>query len=395
MRITRVRTDIVNMGRANAVYVRIDTDRDLTGTGETVLKRREGTVRANLDEIAEYLIGKDALAIEDHFEKLYRDTFWIGGPLHAAGRSAVDIALWDLKGQYYGAPIYQMFGGPTRDAITTYGHVACGSSPEEFVANLQRLVERGYRGAKTGLPLFYGEKSDPTVTKSGYFGTPGSLNPSLKETELLPTRVFGDIAGWFSAAREAVGPDFELMVDCHGRLNVPNAVRLADALAPYRLLFIEEPLPPESADEYARLSGRSVTPIAAGERLVSLWDVRPYLERGALGVLQCDIVNCGGFTGAKKIAALAEAYYVPLAPHNPNGPIATLASAHLMASIPNALILETVGSEVDLAMFAELVDRPPQIEHGTLRLDDRPGLGAALLDDAPARRPPGRFAATR
>jgi galactonate dehydratase len=395
MRITHVRVDIVSLGRANAVYARIDTDRDLTGTGETVLKRRDTTVGANLGEIAEYLVGKDALAVEDHFEKLYRDTFWAGGPLHAAGRSAVDIALWDLKGQYYGAPIYQMLGGPTRDAIVTYGHVACGSSPEEFVSNLRSLVARGYRGAKTGLPLFYGEAADPTITKSGYFGTPGSLDPSLKETEYLPTQVFDRIAEWFSAARDAIGWDFELMVDCHGRLNLPNAVRLLDVLAPFRLLFVEEPLPPESAEEYARLSARSLTPIAAGERLVSLWDVRPYLERGALSVLQCDIVNCGGFTGARKIAALAEAYYVPYAPHNPNGPIATLASAHLMASIPNALILETVGSEADLAMFAEIVDHPPLIERGILRLSDRPGIGAALLEDAPIRRPAGQFAATR
>lgn len=395
MRITGVRVDVVSLDRTNAVYVRIDTDRGLTGTGETVLKRRERSVAANLGEIAEYLIGKDALAIEDHFEKLYRDTFWVGGPLHAAGRSAVDIALWDLKGQYYNAPIYQMLGGPSRDAVLTYAHVPSGSTPDEFVANLESLVARGYRGAKTGLPLLYGGRADAAISASGYFGTPGSIDGSLKETEYLPTSVFSEIARWFAAARDAIGWEFELMVDCHGRLNLPNAARLVDVLAPYRLLFIEEPLPPESAVEYAQLAGRSTTPIAAGERLVSLWDVRPYLERAALGVLQCDVVNCGGLTGAKKIAALAEAYFVPYAPHNPNGPIATLASAHLLAAIPNALILETVGSETDLAMFAEVVDFPPEIDRSVLRLSERPGLGAALLEDAPVRRPAGQFAATR
>jgi galactonate dehydratase len=239
------------------------------------------------------------------------------------------------------------------------------------------------------MPLFYGEKGDPSVRRTGYFGTPGSLGPSLKETEYLPTHVFDDMARWFAAAREAIGWEFELMMDCHGRLNLPNAVRLVEALAPYRLMFIEEPLPPESADEFGRLAARSTTPIASGERLVSLWDVRPYLERGALGVLQCDVVNCGGFTGARKIAAMAEAYYVPLAPHNPNGPIATLAAAHFLASIPNALILETVGSDADLAMFGEIVDRPPRIERGILALDDRPGIGASLLPDVTDRRPAG------
>jgi galactonate dehydratase len=288
-----------------------------------------------------------------------------------------------------------MLGGPTRDRILTYAHVATGSSPEEFVSNLRPLVERGYRAAKTGLPLFYGEHGSEQVRRTGYFGTPGSLGPSLKETEYLPTHVFADMARWFAAARDAVGPEFELMVDCHGRLNLANAIRLDEALAPYRLLFIEEPLPPESADEFARLSARARTPVAAGERLVSLWDVRPYLEKGALSVLQCDVVNCGGFTGAKKIAAMAEAYSIPMAPHNPNGPIATLAAAHLMSAIPNALILETVGSEVDFATFADIVDHPPHVERGILRLDDRPGIGAALLDEAVARRPAGHYPATR
>jgi galactonate dehydratase len=395
VRITGLRTDVVSLGYADAIYVRIDTDKGLVGTGETVLRRRSRSVAANLAEIGDYLVGKDALAIEDHFEKLYRDTFWVGGPLHAAGRSAVDIALWDLKGQFYNAPIYQMLGGPTRDEILTYAHVSCGASPDAFVANLQALVDRGYRGAKTGLPLFYGAASGPSPHRSGYFGTPGSLNPSLKETEFLPTHVFDEIATWFTAARQAIGWQFELMVDCHGRLTLPNAIRLAEALAPFRLLFIEEPLPPESAVEYARLTARSSTPIAAGERLVSVWDVRPYLEAGALSVLQCDIVNCGGFTGARRIAAMAEAYFVPYAPHNPNGPIATLAAAHLLSSIPNALVLETVGAEADLATFAEIVDHPPRIERGLLRLDDRPGIGAALLDDAPQRRPAGNFTGTR
>jgi galactonate dehydratase len=395
MRIRHVRTDLVGMGRANAVYVRIETDTGIVGLGETVLKRRDQSVLANLGEIAEYLIGKDPLPIEDHFEKLYRDTFWVGGPLHAAGRSAVDIALWDIKGQHLGAPIYDLLGGPTRTDIQTYAHASCGDTPDDFVARLEELVRRGYRAAKTGLPLFFGNAAPASVTRTGYYGTPGALDRSLKETEYLPSRVFDDIASWFDAARRAVGPDFELMVDCHGRLNLPNAVRLAEVLEPYRLLFIEEPLPPESSQEYARLSARSTTPIAAGERLVSVWDVRPYLERGALGVIQCDVVNCGGFTGARKIAALAEAYYVPYAPHNPNGPVGTLASAHLMAAIPNAYILETVGSEAEFALFSEIVDHPPQVDRGILRLSDRPGLGASLIDDAPTRHPPISIDAAR
>lgn len=395
MRIDRVRVDLVSLGRANSIFVRLDTDAGITGLGETVLKRRDRSVEANLREMATYLVGKDPAGIEDHFEKLYRDTFWVGGPLHAAGRSAVDIALWDIKGQALGVPVYELLGGPTRATIQTYAHVACGSTPQEFVANIEPLIAQGHRAVKTGLPLFYGGKAAASIERSGYFGTPGSIDPSLKETEYLPSSTFELIATWFEAAREAYGTDLEIMVDCHGRLNLANAVRLADALAPYGLMFIEEPLPPESATEYAHLRARSSTPIAAGERLVSVYDVRPFLEQAALAVLQCDVVNCGGLTGARKIAAMAEAYHVPIAPHNPNGPIATLASAHLLASIPNALILETVGSAADLAVFGEIVDEPPRIDQGVLTLPTRPGIGARLLDDAPERRPAGSFEATR
>lgn len=395
MKIRGVRADLVSLGRVNALYVRIETDTGLIGLGESVLKRRDLSIKANVDEMAGSLIGKDPLPIEDHFEKLYRDSFWCGGPLHAAGRSAIDIALWDIKGQFYGAPIYQMLGGPTRDSIVTYAHVSCGTSPEEYVANLQSVMDRGYAGAKTGLPLFYGGAGPIGIRETGYFGTPGSLDPSLKETEYLPSRTWQAVSAWFEAARSALGWDIELMVDCHGRLSLAQARELSEVLAPFRLLFIEEPLPPEYPAEYARLTAASSTPIAAGERLVSLWDVRPYLEAGALSVLQCDVVNCGGITGARKIAALAEAYGVPYAPHNPNGPVATLASAHVMMSIPNAYILETVGSKVDLCMHGEIVDAPPDIREGILRLSDRPGLGAVLLDDVTLRRPAGTFTATR
>lgn len=386
MRITRVSTLIVDIGRSNSIFVLIETDRDLVGVGETVMRRRDLTVQANIHEIGAYLVGKDALATEDHFEKLYRDSFWLGGPLHAAGRSAVDIALWDLKGQFYNAPIYQLLGGSTRDKVQAYGHAAAGSSPEEFVENLLLLKARGFQAAKTNMPYFYGNaQSDGREPFSA----------SLKETEHVPTWFFLEAERWMKAGREAVGPDFEIMLDCHGRLSVLNAIRLGEALGPYRPYWLEEPIPPESAIEYARVARRVPMPVAGGERLVSVWDVRPFLEAGALGVLQCDIANCGGFTGAKKIAALAEAFYVPFAPHNPNGPVATVATAHLMKSIPNGLLMEVVGSDGDREAFKDIVDAPPLIEGGRVTITDAPGLGVRLRDDLAARRPAGTYGGTR
>ena len=205
MKIARVQADLVSLGRCNALYVRITTDTDLVGVGETVMRRRDQSIQANVLEISDYLIGKDPLPIEDHFEKLYRDSFWVGGPLHAAGRSAIDIALWDLKGQYYGAPIYDMLGGLARPSIPTYCHCPSGSTPEDFAANLLAVRARGYTAAKTTLPLFYGASSDPELGSNGYSGGRGHLDPSLKETEFLPTSTFESIAAFFAAAREAVG----------------------------------------------------------------------------------------------------------------------------------------------------------------------------------------------
>lgn len=381
MRIANITSHIVDIGRANSIFVQVETDTGLVGTGETLLRRRDRTVAANLAEMGEFLVGRDPLAIEDIFERLYRDSFWTGGPLHAAGRSAIDIALWDIKGQFYGAPVYQLLGGSTRDGVLCYGH-ATGSTPEEVATAVKRLAAEGYRAAKIALPWFYGGAAD-------------ERRRHLKETEYLPTAAFAEITAHVAAARAAAGPDFELMLDCHGRLDLGNATRLLREVADYGLLFVEEPLPPEAWPEYAELTARSPVPIAAGERLCSVYDARTFLAAHAVNIIQCDIVNCGGFTGARKIAALAEAHVIPYAPHNPNGPVATIASVHLMRAIPNALILETAAWPGDAGTFARLVDNPPVLSDGTLTVGERPGLGVSLNMDEVRARPAGHYGGSR
>jgi galactonate dehydratase len=384
-RIDRVRADLVNIGRANLVIVRIDTGDGVTGIGETLVKRHDNTVRQHVLELGQTLIGKDARTIEDIAEKLYRDSFWVGGPLHAASRSAIDIALWDIKGKTLGVPVYELIGGQSRDRITSYCHCPSGSTPQEFADRLRELQARGFRAAKTTLPLFYGSSAKAGAVD--YSGIRGTIDGSLKETEYLPTATLDEIAAFFAAGREAVGPRFELMLDCHGRLSPANAIRLSHALEPFGLLFLEEPIPPESAEDLARVRAASRVPIAAGERLSSIYEVRPFLAAGAVDFLQCDVVTCGGITGSRKIAALAEAHYVPFAPHNPNGPIATAATAQLLWAIPNASVMETVGSAVDEERFAAIVDQPLVASDGEIVVAERPGLGIDLLPGAIERFP--------
>ena len=373
MRITKLETRLIGLGFRNCIIVEIHTDEGIVGYGETVLKRRSKTVEQNLHELGRYLVGKDPRRIEDHHEKMYRDSFWVGGPLHGSAISAIDVALWDIKGKSLDVPIYQLLGGPARDRIPVYCHCPAGSSPEQFAANLLRCKDWGYFAAKTTLPLFYGGAA-PAADK-GYSGSRGNIPASWRETEWLPTDTFDRIAEFFDAGRQAVGSEFEIAVDCHGRLNPSDAVQLCDALAPHKLMFIEEPTPPEDANALREVAARSVTRIASGERLASIYEVRPFLETRSLALLQVDFANCGGITAGKKIAALAESHYVSMCPHNPNGPLATAAAVQVLATIPNCFMLEMIGSPEDLELHGRMAPASLRPAEGYLTLPTAPGLG--------------------
>ncbi|MDR3636126.1 MAG: mandelate racemase/muconate lactonizing enzyme family protein [Isosphaeraceae bacterium] len=393
MKITDLKTTVVPLGFRNAILTRIETEGGLSGVSEVVLKRASGTVAAHLADLRPVLLGEDARRIEHLAETLYRDSFWVGGPLHATALSAIDVALWDLKGKALGVPVCELFGGPTRDTVAVYVHCAAGPTPETFAGRARECVARGARALKATLPLFYGAEPPDwqTDNPAGYSGSPGAIPRALKETEYLPTSTFDRIAAFFQAAREAVGPEIEIGVDCHGRLNVANARRLCDALAPFNLMFIEEPVPPENPELLAEVTRTSRVPIAAGERWATVHGVLPFLKAGAVHLLQPDVANCGGLTQARKIAALAEAYGVGIAPHNPNGPLATAASVHLAASIPNFTMLETIGSAEDEALAATIVETPLLARDGSIICPSTPGLGVNVLDSAWQERPYREF----
>ncbi len=384
MKITDLEATIVNLGFRNCVLVRIETDDGLTGVAETVMKRKTLTIQQSILQLKSYLAGKDPTDIEDHWEKMYRDSFWVGGPLHATAISAVDCALWDILGKSSGLPVYKLHGGPTRRQVLVYCHCPAGKSPEEFSANVKACAARGYRAVKTTLPLFYGAEAG---SAAAYSGTGGFVPRDWKETEYLDPSIFRRIREYFVAAREAAGPQMRIAVDCHGRLNLKAGVRLCRALEDLDLMFLEEPVPPENADVLAKLHSETSLPIAAGERWATLYGVREFVERQAVDILQCDLVNCGGFTGLKKIAALAEAHYIGMAPHNPNGPVATIMNLHFAASIPNFTILETIGSDADREIWEDLLQNPPQLQQGHLPVPCLPGYGIELKEEGIARRP--------
>ena len=377
MKITGVRTYIVPMGFRNGVFTFVETDEGVSGVSEVVMRRKSRAVAEHVHELERFLIGRDPTRIEDGFEKMYRDSFWVGGPMHATALSAVEIAMWDILGKSLGSPVYKLLGGPCRKEILVYCHVKGGSSPEDFAGNALAARRGGFRAFKTTLPVLYG--MDKTI--KWYSGLADEASRSLKETEHLPSGFFSRVAEFFAAAREAVGGEMEMAVDCHGRLSPANAVRLCEALAPYKLMFVEEPVPPENADALAFVIRRSPIPIACGERLATIYEAKRFLDKPGLALLQCDVVNCGGISQTKKIAALAEANYVGMAPHNPNGPLATAASVQVCAAIPNFTILETIGSQEEESLAAQVLRNPLRITDGVIRIPDGPGLGVEVNED--------------
>ncbi len=349
MRITEIRTIISWAGLRNWVFVQIRTDTDLYGWGEGTLEGKERTVEQAIHTLSETLIGQDPLAVEHLWQILYRHGFWRGGVVLNSALAALDQALWDLRGKAWGVPVYALLGGPTRKHLRVYTHVGI-YQPQLMIEDALRDVEDGYTAMKTG--AWAGDSRLPEVDRIAAF------------------------AERIGQLREAVGPKIDLMVDDHGRGRPASGVRLMQALEPFDLFFLEEPTQPDDVEGLARV--RAANPkmdLATGERLYSKWDFRSLLEQRLVDVIQPDLCHAGGISECKKIAAMAEAYYVNVAPHNPQGPVATAAAAHLSMAIPNFHILEFVRSE---PYRDQALTEPWVVEEGNLLVPDLPGLGVDL-----------------
>ena len=310
MKITALKTFIVP---PRWCFLKIETDEGVAGWGEPVVEGRAHTVDAAVQELADYLIGQDPLKIEDHWQVMYRGGFYRGGPILMSAIAGIDQALWDIKGRAYGQPVHQLLGGPCRDRIKVYSWVG-GDRPSDVAEAAQQAVARGFRALKMN-------------------GT--------EELQIVDSHARIDaVVETIAAVRAAVGPHIGLGVDFHGRVHRPMAKALIRELEPFRLMFIEEPLLSEHLDAIGEIAKSSSTPIALGERLYSRWDFRHVLESRVVDIVQPDLSHAGGITECRKIAAMAEAYDVALAPHCPLGPIALAACLQVDAVSHNAFIQE-------------------------------------------------------
>ena len=352
MRVTGIETFLCAANWRNFVFVRVDTDAGLHGWGEATLEGRERTVVAAIGELARYLVGQDPARIERHWHHMYETPFWRGGPVLGSAISGLDQALWDIKGKALGVPVYELLGGAAHDRIRYYanGWLPAAATVDDVAAAAQAAVARGATALKW----------DPFGAAGLFIGT-GELRTAID---------------CVAAVREAVGPAIDLLIEAHGRLSPANAIRVARQLERYDPFFYEEPVPPESMAELALVARSTSIPIASGERAFSKHDFRPMFEQQAVAYCQPDPCHAGGITETKKIAALAEAYHVGFAPHNPNGPVATRVCQHLAAACPNFTILEWLPEDVDWRDAA--MGGPFAVADGAMPLPEGPGLGIEL-----------------
>ncbi len=369
MKITGIRTVVVNAEMRNWVFVRVDTDAaGLYGWGEATLEWKTRAVVGAVEDLVPLLIGRDPRDIEQAVRVMRKQSFWRLGAIGMSAVSGIEIALWDIFGKHLGVPVWRLLGGKVRDKVRVYTHLGLGdmravyetTDAAPLVERAREVVARGYTAFKAVfIPYTHMHAPLPEVDK---------------------------VARMMEALRSAVGPSVEVMVDFHGRPGSASAaLNYIRALAPGRPMFVEEPVPPGDTAALQSVAAAAGVPIATGERLVERSEFDELIRARAVDILQPDICHCGGLLEAKKIAAMAETASAGVAPHNPLGPIAGVAALHFAVSTPNHVIQEEMVGAVP--WYFEVVDGPIRMVDGCWQVPEAPGLGIEVDEAACARHP--------
>jgi galactonate dehydratase len=368
MKLTAVKTLIVNARMRNWIFVKVETSEPgLYGWGEATTEWKTKAVVAAIEDVAELIIGQDPRRIEHLWQIMFRQYFWRRGVINMSAISGIDQALWDIKGKELGKPVHELLGGPVRDTLRFYDHLGGGSlesmygteAPEQFAERIQQSVNAGFTAVKA-MPIPVSEPIE---------------NP----------RVLKYVACCVEAMRKAAGDDIDIMLDLHARTTPAAAIQFGRMLADYHLYWYEEPCWTEHVDAMVEVARTLPFPIATGERLVTRWEFRELLEKRACSIIQPDVCHCGGISEARRIAALAETYMISVACHNPVGPVSTVASAHVAFATPNYLIQEVVRK--DVPWRNEIIDEPLTIENGICVPPRKPGLGIQVNEEEAHKHP--------
>lgn len=340
------------------LFLKIETDEGIIGWGEPVIEGKAATVKAAVDELMEYLLGKDPMNIEDHWNALYRGGFYRGGPILMSAIAGIDQALWDIKGKFFNAPIHQLLGGKARESIKVYSWIG-GDRPAEVGLEAKKIVSHGFTAVKMN-----------ATEELQYIDTYQKIDDAIKR---------------IAAVRDAVGPTIGIGIDFHGRVHKPMAKILAKELEPFHPMFIEEPVLPENNEALREIAQHVSIPIATGERMFSRWQFKNLLMDGYVDIIQPDLSHAGGITECKKIISMAEAFDVAAAPHCPLGPIALAACLQVDATCHNAFIQEqSLGIHYNQGsdLLDYLVDKSVfKFNDGFVKIPDGPGLGISIDED--------------
>jgi len=365
LKITGIQTFLAGVGNRNFVFVKVQTDQGIHGIGEAYsCGPDEATVKV-IEDFTPWLLGQDPRNIQYLWDLMYNFTRFPGGSVVNAAISGIEHALWDISGKAVGLPVYMLLGGKVRDKIRLY-QSAGGGEPAQVAETAKRLVEKyGYTAVK--------------------------MSPHMSGTNAKPVNYVTRMAGQrVRAVRDALGPDIDIGVDIHAKFfEVTRAIRMAKEIEPYHPMWLEEPIRPENVDAMQKLAEHVEIPLASGECNYTRHEFRPILNAQCLDFVQPDICVCGGLIELKKIAAMAEAHYVRVAPHNPMGPVATMVNVHFAASTPNFFILEYHPD--DEGPRKDILQDPLMVKDGYFPLPTKPGLGVELNEDALKRMPGKRW----
>lgn len=361
IKITRL--EIIPVNSLRTIFIKMHTDAGITGIGEGTVEGRITTTMAAIQELEEYLKGKDPRRPAHHWQAIYRHAFYRGGIILTSALSAVDIAMWDIKGKALGVPVYELLGGPTRDRVRVYGQAG---SPEEA----KQVIDEGYSSLKVGVTYSRGRLS------------------RLVEN---PDFVQGVVEN-ISAIRDVIGPKVDMGIELHGDHSPQTSLLIIKALEPFQPWFYEEPIQFQNLPLMAEMAKKTHIPFATGERMVTKWQFRELLSLGAASILQPDVTHCGGITELKAISTLAEAYYAAMLPHAKEGIVGAVASLHVVASIPNLLAHELPSLQaapddsVKRSALGKSYIKTPLVmgKDGHITLEgniDGPGLGLELDDN--------------
>lgn len=361
MKITDVKTYLVDAFRTNWAFVKVETDEGLYGWGEASLGTQENALAGCVEDLKRLVVGRDPREIERMCFEVYRDIYWKGGPVLMSAISGIEMAMWDIVGKYFNTPIYALLGGKMRDRVRMYANAwfTGARTPEDFAQKAKHTVGLGVTALKW----------DPF----------GKACLTLTNAEM---KTASDIVG---AVRDAVGPNIDLLIECHGRFNGYTALNIARELLQYNVMLLEEPCWPDNTSVLAEIKAKSPVPIAAGERVYTKYGFQDIFEKNAVDIAQPDIFHTGGIFEAKKIAAMAEAKHIPISFHNPSGPISNAAILQLAATTPNFLIHEIMLT--DGSFRKKITDECVVFENGDILIPDKPGLGIEVNEDILADYP--------